>query len=343
MTVTVCITTYKRPELLKVCISSVFDNRVRPIEIVVSDNYFSDESRQAVDSLKCPAGITIRHLPNPGSNLPSANVMNAFAEASNERVILLNDDDFMVPGGIDLLVEAWDAHDGEVDAVYGRQYIARDDGDIDMELTDGIQKYCQRDRDFGIQPSSICSALQQQVPNNGMMLRRSLALATGYPSEAEVGRGPIDVLFAIRYAMNGTRPFLLIPGYTSACRFTSQSLSRSARVFDGHLTYEALEALSLATPGERRALARALARFSSSATAGYISAGRRWQASRIYLRHVLRMEKPISARLLLGALLLGELAGLRIMKRHSVEVSRSYNALFKNSDGTFRRYRLWSR
>ena len=55
------------------------------------------------------------------------------------------------------------------------------------------------------------------------------------------------------------------------------------------------------------------------------------------------MEKPISARLLLGALLLGELAGLRIMKRHSVEVSRSYNALFKNSDGTFRRYRLWSR
>jgi glycosyltransferase involved in cell wall biosynthesis len=41
--ISVCITTYRRPELLQFCIRSVFDNRVRPIEIVVSDNDFSEE------------------------------------------------------------------------------------------------------------------------------------------------------------------------------------------------------------------------------------------------------------------------------------------------------------
>lgn len=135
-------------------------------------------------------------MANPGPSIPSENVMNAFREARYPRIVLMHDDDFMMPGGIDALVAGWDSHAGPeeggagggVDAVIGRHYTTRADGTIDTAESQAGDAKFFRDTGFGPQESNLWSALAQQFPCNGMMLRRALALEVGYPRETEVGR-----------------------------------------------------------------------------------------------------------------------------------------------------------
>jgi Glycosyl transferase family 2 len=71
--VSVCFPTFRRPELLKEAIDSICRNRHRPIEIVVSDNDFTNASAQRVRGLRVPDGVRVVRRGNPGATDPSSN------------------------------------------------------------------------------------------------------------------------------------------------------------------------------------------------------------------------------------------------------------------------------
>ena len=302
--VTVLILTYNRPQLLKRCVRSALCNEVRPLEIVVSDDAISDETRAAVASIEIPDGVSLRHIEGPGKGSQAANAQFAFEAASNEAVVLMHDDDFLLAGAVDHMLSVQKRYGDQVDAVYGLQQHVNCEGEINWPVTRAKNIYYSKNALEGVQDSRLWSALTGQFPNNGMLVRRSIALAAGYPSEAEVGRIPVDYHFALRYAQVATGSFVLTQIYTSAYTMEGPSVWRQSplvRKYNGHLGFEVLMNIKAETEAERQALAVAKDRFAASAVMGHLSAGQSSQAWLVFRGHWQRMDKPWSMRLALGA------------------------------------------
>jgi glycosyltransferase involved in cell wall biosynthesis len=311
MAVSVCIPTYKRHDLLQECLETVFASSIRPLEVVVSDDAHEAELQHLLDTLPRPAGVELRYAANHLGRRQAANVRNAFEQASHEVVVLMHDDDYFLPGGLDALWRAWQANAERVDAVFGRQRVVHADGTLQAGRTQRWNAQFRR-LEPGFSPSNLWSALVQQFPMNGMMLRRSVALAAGVPPEAEVGHHT-DLHFGIRYALTATRPFLLIADEVSAYRWSPQSIRRSAGVYelDGDLDYAALAALEPRDALERAGKRHALNVASSWAVLALVAKGRRRAALEVFVRHLRGMRARWPTRLKLALVLAGALVGLR--------------------------------
>jgi GT2 family glycosyltransferase len=307
----VCIPTYRRPDLLVHCLESVFTSTVRPLEVVVSDDAHEPALARRLEALPVPAGIEVRYSANPLERGEAGNTRNAYEQASHELVVLMHDDDYFLPGGLDALWRAWQAAGDAYDAVFGRQRVVNAGGVEQPWLT------AQRNRKYhrlepGPVPSNLWSVLVQQFPMNGMLLRRSLALAAGVPAEREVG-GNTDVQFGIRYAAVATRPFLLVADEISAYRLSVDSKQRPGATLrlDGDLTYRALAALRPVGPLEGAAVELALARAAGSAVLAFAARGERREALAIFARHRSRLRVPPATKLKLFVVVAGLRLGLR--------------------------------
>jgi GT2 family glycosyltransferase len=311
MVLSVCIPTYKRHDYLVECLQSVFASTVRPLEIVVSDDAHEAALEARFAALPVPDDVTLRYVANHRGRRQAANVHNAFAHATHELVVLMHDDDYFLPGGLDALWRAWQAAANDVDAVFGRRRIVDAAGRFQPKLTArGRRKW--HFSEPGLVSSNLWSALMLQFPANGMMLRRSVVLAAGVPLETEVGHHT-DLHFGIRYAFQATRPFLLIADEVSAYRHSSTSVRRSDGVFelDGHLDYTALEAIK--PPGllERAALQQALDRSAHEAILAFAARGERRRVLELFSRHWRRMRAPLLTRLKIAVVAAGMLVGVR--------------------------------
>jgi glycosyltransferase involved in cell wall biosynthesis len=313
MSCSVCIPTFRRHELLMECVRSVFASTVRPLEIVVSDDAHEPALRTRLEALDVPEGIMLRYVVNARARGQAGNVQNAFEHARHERVVLIHDDDFFCPGGLDALHAAWEASADDVDAVFGRTRVVSADGSgLDERTRRHNAKYF---RDAPGRPSSnLWSALVQQFPYNGMMLRRSLAVAVGVPSETEVGKVPIDLHFGINYALATTRPFRLIDADVSVYRLSALSVARGhGYPLDGHLSYQALKRLEprVATAAEAEALRQRLAGAAGPAILALLAAGRIAEARRVFDDHFATMRGSWRLRLKVLVVVAGSRLGIR--------------------------------
>jgi glycosyltransferase involved in cell wall biosynthesis len=297
--VSVCIPAVDRIPTLLACVASTLSAAVRPLEIVVSDDCYGAPSVAALAAVALPDGVVLRHVPGARRGSQAANVNNAFRAATHERLVLMHDDDFFLPGGIDALVRAFGPADAPVDAAFGWQRQVDAAGRTDVAASEANRRAYGKLAPAGPQRSATWSALMGQFPNNGAMIRRSLALAAPYPDEAEVGRRPVDYHFGLRYAALARHPFVLLHEEISAYRAHPASISaRGRRPADdyGHLGYEALRALPVEGAAERVAKAAALDRAAGAAVLGYIAADRPRAALATLLRHLPRMSESARSR-----------------------------------------------
>jgi hypothetical protein len=311
MAVSVCIPTYKRHELLEQCLQSAFATGVRPLDIVVSDDAHESALAERLARLVLPPGIELRYVENARGSGQAANVQNAFEHARREAIVLMHDDDFFVPGGVDALWRAWREAGDAADAVFGRQRMVADDGTYLAERTRRWNRKYRRLAP-GPVPSNLWSALVQQFPMNGMMIRRSLALAAGVPPEAEVGHHT-DLHFAVRYARVATRPFHVIDAEVSAYRLSTTSVARPGDVYKltGDLNYAALEGIEPCDEWERWGRRHALDGAAGRAILTLVAQGRRGRAWRLFARHALRMRVPPATRAKIVFVMMGTLVGVR--------------------------------
>src|SRR5918998_1788745 len=101
--ITISIPTYRRPSLLLSCLQTCFMQDYRPLEIDVSDNSPDDQTGRLARQITPPPGVTIRYWRNEGSLGPVGSVQKLFGKARGRRIMLMQDDDALLPGAVSAL------------------------------------------------------------------------------------------------------------------------------------------------------------------------------------------------------------------------------------------------
>lgn len=291
MTVSVCIPSHKRPAELKFCVESIYENKLRPIQIIISRDDVSEDVSTVLKSIKPPEGIEIQVVQNAGPNGEGFNMANAVQHAKYDYIAFMHDDDFFLPNGIDALVSGFS--ESSTDAVFGRQIIVDSTGSEDPTLTERTNEAFDRTEGFfGIQESNLRSALRQQFPNNGFAVRHKVFEKIAYPTEDIYGR-QVEFSFAVLLA-NNANGFMLIPDFVSAYRKTEGSKSRGGGgkfVKGGHLCLEYLHTIPTSNEMEAQALSLAKIRRTPAAIEGYILERRRRQALRLLVGNFFQLPR----------------------------------------------------
>lgn len=96
--ISISIPTFRRPSYILHAIHSCMIQDYRPLEIDVSDDSPSDETETLLRSINLPQGISLRYWRNAPSLRQAGNVNKLFRSARGSRLVLLHDDDALLPG-----------------------------------------------------------------------------------------------------------------------------------------------------------------------------------------------------------------------------------------------------
>jgi glycosyltransferase involved in cell wall biosynthesis len=216
--------------LLAQALQSCFAQAYRPLEIDVGDDSPTDDTQRLVAMLVVPSGITLRYHHNEPRLGQSANVARLFAEARGSRLMLLHDDDALLPGALTALDDAWQSAP-DVVLAYGKQEVVTHDGELSLPDTDNYNTNAFRTADYaGVRRDLVVCALRRQVPNNAYLVETDAARAVGYRSEEQVGDS-CDTDFSIRLAQYARgRAFVYTDRINSQYRLNATGLSRSYNV-----------------------------------------------------------------------------------------------------------------
>lgn len=193
------------------------------IEVVVGDDSPDDASQAAIADLIAAGRVRdIRHIPPHGQ---AHNVNRLFDLATGEFLVLLHDDDLLLPDAVMSLVKCLE--DPTLTAAFGKQYVMNESGEIDEIASVHLNTFYRRTAaEAGRQPSAMRSGLTAQFPNDGYIVRADAARRVGYRDDPFVGDA-CDLDFGIRLASDGGG-FFFLDQYTAKYRITGASVTRKA-------------------------------------------------------------------------------------------------------------------
>lgn len=174
MKVSVLLTTYNRPEMLKKAVESVLNQSFTDYELIILDDN-SDNILQRAYLAACTDLENIRVIRSTVSpedrkkTTRYATMVNiGLKEAQGEYIAYLCDDDYFEPTKLELMVKYLDEHP-EVSVVYGKQRI--------VQLVNGQEvPYAGIFREATeVKTNASC-----QVDHSSVMMRRNLVEKVGY-------------------------------------------------------------------------------------------------------------------------------------------------------------------
>ena len=281
--ISVCVPTHRRPAMLLEAVASVVRQSYRPLEVVVGDDSPAREaaaSHAAVEQLAGDRPLT--YLANDPPLGQAANVNRLFAAAGGSHVLLLHDDDLLLPSSIAALAAALSG-EPEAVAAYGRQRVLGADGlDLGDAAANRLNATYHRDADrAGVQEDSLSMTLLRQFPNDGYLLRTGVARAIGYRPPSEVGHA-CDADFAVRIGLrHPRRSFVLVDAETAAYRLSQASIARDGSAAAASY-YRVLAGLEV-PPHAEAARRRAMGDLAADACGDLLRLGRRGEALRVWL------------------------------------------------------------
>ena len=227
MKISICIPTYNRIELLKVCLESCFNQSLTPYEILIGDDSPNDETRRLVQDLIDKSPCPIQYFHNSPALKQSANVHHLLQKASGDFISIMHDDDLYEESALEVLSKCFITSDVMVS--YGKQKMIDHDGLYNHVSTLALNRdFYRESRYAGIQDDFLTSALIQQFPNNGFLIRSSLAKSVGYLEPERLMGDACDYAFAILCARQeplGKAYF--VDEYTGFYRLSNQSILRN--------------------------------------------------------------------------------------------------------------------
>lgn len=238
--ISICIPTYHRPELLRQAIESCLNQSYPNIEIIISDDS-QDRQSEKLCCLLMEAGHSIRYYRNSPSLGQAGNVNRLFDLAQGDRLVLLHDDDLLLPDAIAQMSACWQQYP-ELVACFGKQYIIDTHNQILQDQTDRLNNdYHRTPERAGLQASTLWSAMSAQFPNNAYMILTQAACDTRYEPD---GGDACDFEFALRLAQKYA-PFYFLNHYTAMYRLTDISVANSVENDAIVSAYRALEMLAV--------------------------------------------------------------------------------------------------
>ena len=282
--VSVVIPTRNRPDYLRLAVESVLAQDYRPIEIVISDDSTDARTSRWADGVRptLPADVALVYRRNVPPLGQAGNINALFDAATGPRLLLLHDDDLLMPGAIATLVAALDAGPRAV-AAYGLQRVCDDDGtDLGDAAAEALnRRYGRTPREFGPQPRPLVAGILRQFPNDGYLVDAGLARQVRYRTDADIGNG-CESDFGVRLGRAApANGFVLVPRHTCVYRKTATSMSAGGSNSAARF-YSALAAMDLPREVEW-ARRRTLAELAPTAIHHLAANGDRSGALRLWL------------------------------------------------------------
>lgn len=300
--ISICIPTYNRPVLLEAAIKSCTVQSYENFEILIGDDSKDDRSQRLVEVLQAEGPGKIRYFRNAPSLGQAKNVNFLFNNALGERLVLLHDDDLMLPDALVALSKCWERQPS-LAAAFGKQHMIDVAGNVLPAESEWLNTFYGRTSDAAGPLVPGLAAIRGMFPNDGYMVLTERARAIGYSGSGLAGDA-CDFDFSIRYCDDGAEIWF-VDQYTSAYRVSDDAISRSSitapyvykvlnerRVHESHLA-----------PEVRRALRKAIERFAPDAVSGYARMGYGLKALRILLSSDYALRKRFRAKFLFHAVL----------------------------------------
>jgi glycosyltransferase involved in cell wall biosynthesis len=181
-------------------------------------------------------GAPIRYLRNEPSLGQARNVDRLLRKADGDFIVLLHDDDRLLDGALDSLLHCFEKAPNVV-AAFGKQQVVDAEGNVQWDTTrainEGYYRVCEHD---GRQASALQSAIVQQFPNDGYMVRAAAAKEVGYDRPG-VGDA-CDFAFGVYLARQTGGDFYYTNTYTSQYRLSEESIARGG---GGDAAYQAMK------------------------------------------------------------------------------------------------------
>lgn len=224
--ISICIPTCDRPDLLKEAVLSCYAQTYRPLEIIVGDDSHNNRSDAVLGGIATDPTIELRYHKNQPPLGQAGNVEDLFKRARGERLVLLHDDDLLLPDAIENLANCWTSYP-ELTAAFGKQYMISVTGELGQTESDYLNSVFFRTKDkVGLQNCAVESALLQQFPNDGYMIRSDIAKRVPLRGRSQVGDAT-DFDFGIGVALEGGS-FYFVNKYICKYRRTPGSISTTA-------------------------------------------------------------------------------------------------------------------
>jgi glycosyltransferase involved in cell wall biosynthesis len=232
--------------MLKEAVSSCVNQTHLPGEIIISDDSSSDDTEKWVREFSYNSAVKIRYFRNRPALKQVGNVNQLFKYAESDLLILLHDDDLLIPGAIERLFNCFQQYP-DIDAAFGKQYLMSDSGIVDEEGSARLNHDFYRTQTYqGLRLSSLESGFLQQFPNDAYLIRSNKAREIGYKEDAG---DACDFDFALRLGMQNLKLYFL-DEYTAKYRLSNDAINKKSNNNAGVLSFKYVEALKVPAESE---------------------------------------------------------------------------------------------
>ena len=223
--VSICIPTCNRPDLLLQCIESCLAQTHADIEILIGDDSPDDRTERLIAGRYGHATRRLAYRRNRPSLGQTRNVASLFARASGDKILLIHDDDYLAPTGVERLLAQWEHHP-DLEVAFGNQYLVSPDGQVDLAASQRLNRLFHREpAAAGLQPLPGRTGIVQMFPNNGWLANAALVKQIDYVTDYDVC---CDFVFGVRLCL-AARSVCYIDEYVSYYRKTAVSVSQATR------------------------------------------------------------------------------------------------------------------
>ena len=161
-TVSVCIPTHTRPDMLSEALESLMAQSRSPSEVVVSDDADDHETAQIVASFASRANFFVRYVKCPRSGSQALNANCALETATSDLILLLHDDDLLYPKALETLRQPFLDVRGLI-ASYGLQRWGSNSGQ-ELESEERNRAFFRTEEKQVLKTDSLRSAILGQFP-----------------------------------------------------------------------------------------------------------------------------------------------------------------------------------
>jgi glycosyltransferase involved in cell wall biosynthesis len=229
--VSICIPAYNRPSLLFKALASCVLQSYDSLEILVGDDSPDESSAEVIEGFRSRRDWSFTYYHNDPPLGQRMNVAHLFERARGDRIVLLHDDDVLLPNAVSDLAAPWSAH-SDLAVAFGKQEVISETGAVEYEMMKRAEAMYGKVGDEGLLPISLRPIFLHQVPNDGYMISASIAREIGYSSGAPSDKPgfycDFDFLLRLGAALGPNRIYF-VDRTVSQYRLTRISVTNAAR------------------------------------------------------------------------------------------------------------------
>lgn len=234
--ITIIIPTYNRLAYLKEAIESCISQTLLPIEIIIGDDSSNGDTEQWIKKYISP-NIKISYYHHQPSLKQADNVEFLIQQVKTEWMLLLHDDDALLPNALEDLYKVIDSHKNR-DVVFGKQLIMDDKGKVDENASNQLNLNYKRTANYHLKNlNSLEVALTQQLPSNSFLMKTDLAKMIHYNHKEKAGDA-VDFYFCLLLAHQNVN-FVFTDTFVSKYRITENSVSTNSNA--GYFSFKLVE------------------------------------------------------------------------------------------------------